>query len=386
MTLAIVFWICVALIAYTYAFYPILLLAAYSIGQLFRDLRYLAGRADRRAPRPAEKDWPAVTMIVPARNEAAHLPAKIRNLFEIDYPQDKLEVIFLSDGSTDQTNQMLAAIQAPFVRTIFLQERGGKAAALNRGVAEAKHEIAVFSDASTLLDPDAIRNLVRHFTKSTVGVVCGALRFKGSASSQETEGVYWKYESILRLMEGRLGATLTASGALYAIRKNCYQKLPANTLVDDLVVPMHARKLSFGVVYDPEARAIDYAANSVEAEFRRRVRIAMGSFRALPEILCSHLPGLTLFAFFSHKVLRWLLPFLLLGALVTNFFLLSGALYSVTLAAQLALLLWTMLGALESATRRLPLVRFTYYLSAMNFAFLVGLLRVLRNRRGHLAW
>ena len=144
-----------------------------------------------------------------------------------------------------------------------LAERCGKPTALNQGVSMARHDILVFSDAATLIAPDAIRCLVRHFLDPDVGVVCGALRFDGGAEHVATEGVYWKYETALRLMEGRLGATLTASGAMYAVRRSAFSPLKPETITDDLLVPMNARKRGFRVLFDPEAIATDFAAETV---------------------------------------------------------------------------------------------------------------------------
>ena len=184
-------------------------------------------------------------------------------------------------------------------------------------MAGARHEIIVFSDAATLFALDAVKKLVRHFADPHVGVVCGALQFRGSAESRQTEGVYWGYESMIRLMESRLGVTLSGSGAIYALRRQCFVPLAADTLVEDLVVPMNARALGFRVLYDPEARATDFAASTVAGEFTRRVRIATGSFQVLGQLLRAPLDARTI-RLLSHKVLRWIIPFLLIGILVSS--------------------------------------------------------------------
>ena len=172
----------------------------------------------------------------------------------------------------------------------------------------ASHEIIVFSDASTLFAPDAVRKLVRHFGDPHVGVACGTLGFEGNPEFQRTEGVYWRYEKALRVMESRLGATLTASGAIYALRRAAWRPLTPDVMIDDFVVPFAARGLGYGVVFDPEARATDVAEESVAHEFARRVRLAVGSFRALGQLARVRLDAFTSRAFFSHKLLRWVLP------------------------------------------------------------------------------
>jgi cellulose synthase/poly-beta-1,6-N-acetylglucosamine synthase-like glycosyltransferase len=374
-----VFWICFFLVAYTYFLYPLVLFFAYACAQVRRDWKYLSGRRGRRTVDAVQGNLPSISLIVPAHNEASALPEKLANLNTLAYPAEKLEIIFVSDGSLDETNEILARQSGEKFHNIFLRMRGGKSNALNHGVENARNEILVFSDASTLFAPDALAKLVRHFTNPKVGVVCGALNFVSNSESRQTEGVYWKYESMLRLMEARLGATLTASGAIYAVRRACYRPLSQHTLVDDLVVPMNARCLGFEVVYDPEAIGTDFAGASINDEFARRVRLAVGSFRALGELWKAPMPGFTRVAFLSHKLLRWVLPFLLVGLLLSNIFLLRETFYSAIFLAQA--LFYLLAGTGFFFHKRLERVRYalvSYFLVAMNVAFLVGFFRFLR--------
>lgn len=380
------FWVCFLLVAHTYLLYPMSLLAAASAVQMWRDWRYLTSRQERRRVGRDPIDLPGLSLIIPAYNEERHLPAKLSNLGELDYPSQLLEVLFVSDGSTDGTNEILRAAEGGNVQVLYLPIRGGKAHAVNQAVERARHEILVFSDAATLFVPDAVRKLVRHFEDSQVGVVCGALQFQGSQESRQTEGVYWRYEGMLRLMESRLGVTLTASGAIYALRRKCFVPLPSDTLVEDLVVPMNARKQGFRVLYDPEARATDFAPATVGGEFTRRVRIATGSFRALRQLVRGPLDPLTAFAFFSHKVLRWILPFLLIGMFVTSALLWERPLYRAFFLAQVAFDLWGLAGYVFR--RQVQDVRYAlvpYYLLAMHLAFLVGFVRCF-SRRSEVGW
>jgi len=382
-----IFWTCLSLVSYTYVLYPCVLFVIYAFAQARTDLRFLTTRRDRRRRALGDAELPSVTLIVPAYNEEAHLKDKIANVGEIDYPRDRLQVIVVSDGSTDRTNEILAAVDDPAIETLLLPARSGKATALNRALERARHGVLVFSDASTLFRPDAIRRLVRHFADPRVGVVCGALGFRGGDEFSRTEGVYWRYETSLRLMEARLGATLTASGAIYALRRECYRPLMADDVIDDFVVPMRARALGFQVVFDPEAQAIEFAGESVRDEFTRRVRIATGSFRALRELAQVPLAPLACLAFFSHKVLRWVLPFLLIGLFGANLALLDdGRLYQGMLAAQCAFYLWAGVGfVFRERVRRVPLALLCYFLVAINVAFLVGFLRFLGGRK-ETAW
>lgn len=382
----LVFWTCLLLIAHTYALYPAFLFVASALVQLTRDWAFRRTGEERRASFRDPGVLPSLSLIVPAHNEERDLPAKLANLGEIDYPRDRLEVIFVSDGSTDGTNDILEEARDRHVRLVILPARGGKSSALNRGVAEARHEILIFSDAATLFAPDALIKLARHFTDAGVGVVCGALQFQTTAESRQTEGVYWGYESMLRLMEARLGITLTASGAIYALRRPCFPVLPADTLIEDLIVPLHARTLGYRVLYDPEAVATDFAAPTVAGEFTRRVRVATGSFRALGQLIRTPMDPLTAFAFFSHKVLRWVLPFLLIGLLAASTALWQRPLYRVVLMAQLLFYGWAAVGFL--CRQRMQQVRYAllaYYLLAIHLAFLVGFIQFARGR-GEVTW
>ena len=377
----VIFWSCLLLVAHTYVIYPIVLFLAYGLEQLRRDLRYLPRRRDRRCSSLKPGELPKVSLIIPAYNEQSHLPDKIRNVRQLDYPLDKLEVVFVSDGSTDRTNEILGTLEDTNIQTVFLPIRQGKPTALNHGVARATHDILIFSDAATLFEPDALKKLVRHFAEPKVGVVCGALQFLGTAESRQTEGVYWKYESMLRLMESRLGATLTASGAMYALRRQCYRPPAANVLIEDFVIPMNARKLGYRVAYDPEAKGTEFAAASVAGEFTRRVRLAVGSFRALGEFIRTPLQPFTYVAFFSHKLLRWILPVLLIGLLASSAVLQGSPLYRPFFALQLVFYLWAFFGyVFHDQLQRVRYGLMAYYLMAIHLAYLVGFVRLLRGQ------
>jgi len=371
----VIFWLSLFLITYTYFIYPVFLFFLYSLLQLWRDWRYLAGRRDRRVA-PLDDDAVEISFLIPAYNEEAHLLEKIKNLRVMDYPRQKMQILIVSDGSTDGTNEILKNIPDPNIEVILLPQRSGKATALNQAALRARHEILVFSDASTLFAPDTVRNLMRHFTDPSVGVVCGALQFHASSESQQTEGIYWKYESMIRLMEGRLGATLTASGAVYALRRKAYLPLDSKTILDDFVIPMNARREGYRVVYDPEAIATDYAPEGIEGEFTRRVRLATGSFTSLMHLLRVPMGGFGRFAFVSHKLLRWILPLVLCTLLISNAALFRHPAYATFGLLQLFFYSWAGIGyLLRKHTGRMKFVLLPYFMLAMNFAFLVGLFR-----------
>jgi cellulose synthase/poly-beta-1,6-N-acetylglucosamine synthase-like glycosyltransferase len=373
-----VFWACLLLILYSYLLYPILLFVAYSSSQILRDWKYLISGADRRVRPVGKPELPSVSLIVPAYNEESCLPEKIANVKQLEYPPEKLEVIFVSDGSSDRTPEILKGLQDPNVQTILVLERSGKFNALNRGVSAARMEILIFSDASTLFAPDVVQRLVRHFSQPTVGAVCGSVRLVGNNESRQTEGAYWKYESMLRMMEGRLGATLNASGAIYALRRQCYQTLEPGDIIDDFIVPLNARKMGYRVLYDPEAIATEFSADSVKGEFARRVRLAVGSFRALSRIHGLPLTNFMGLALLSHKLLRWVLPFLMIGVFVGNAFLLNQLLYRVIFLCQIVFYLWAGFGFIfRQKIQRARFALLGYFLVAIHVAFLVGFWRYL---------
>jgi len=377
----IVFWVSALLIAHTLFLYPIVLFLAYSVSQVRRDWKYLTGRRNRRASALREERLPCVTLIVPAYNEQDCLEKKILNVNELDYPADKLEVIVVSDGSTDGTNEILLSLNQTNLMPILLPKRMGKANALNVAIARAQHDTLVFSDASTLFAPDAIKRLVRHFADPKIGVVCGALEFERTEESRQTEGVYWKYESMMRLMEARLGATLTASGAMFAMRREAFQPMVPGTVIEDFVIPMNARNLGYRVCYDPEAWATEVAASSVVGEFKRRVRLAVGSFRALRGFFKPGLHGFAWIAFVSHKLLRWILPFLLLAVLLSSAFLLDRPLYRAVFLGQMLFLVWASAGFIfRKQMRGTRFAMAGYFLLAMNLAFFIGFIRFLIGR------
>ena len=372
----IAFWLCCSLLCYTYFVYPFILFVCYAFVQLCSDLRFLLGRRERRVSPVGSNDIPGITFVIAAYNEERNLAAKLVNLRQTTYPAEKLQIIFVSDGSTDGTNELLKSVSAAFVETIFRSERSGKPLALNCGVEHARHDILVFSDASTLFAPDAIANMVRHFRDPRIGAVCGSLQFSGSEESERTEGTYWQFERVLRMMESRLGATVNASGAIYALRRKCFVPLMAGDLLDDLLIPMKARKLGYKVMEDPEAGATDFSADTVKSEFTRRTRLAVGSFRALRRMDIAALRGFTGFAFVSHKLLRWLLPFFLVFMLVSNAFLVRTPFYGAAFVAQVVFYLWASLGfVFHEQMKQARIVLLPYFLLTVHLAFLVGFWR-----------
>ena len=335
----IVFWTSVFVIAYVYVGYPLLL----AIWARFR-------------PRPvrkegfAESSWPAISIIVAARNEGANLPARIENLISLEYRGPR-EIIVVSDGSTDGTAAALSPY-AGFVR--FIEQRtGGKPRALNAGVAAATGEILIFADARQRFARTALNALVANFSDITVGAVTGELILDcedGDADSAIGDGVgaYWKYEKWLRRKESLIRSTLGATGAIYAMRRSLWRNLPADTLIDDVLAPMRAVLEGWRVVFEEGAVAFDRTAPDAAAEARRKRRTLAGNYQILaqePRLLLPFVNPVWL-QFVSHKVGRLLVPWALLATLISSAALASRAwVYAAAFAAQVAFYGLALIGA-----------------------------------------
>ena len=227
------FWLCVAVVVYVYAGYPFLI---WALSRLF-------GTA--RAARDVE-EWPVISIVIAAHNEEMVIGERLENLVALDYPADRLEILIASDGSTDRTCEIVRACGAANVRLLDFAQNRGKAAVLNDALAEARGEIVIMSDANTMMAADAAKCLTRWFVDPGVGVVCGRLILVDRASGENVDGMYWKYETFLKGCEARLGALLGANGAIYAIRKSIYPRLPHRIAVDDFVIPLLAHLQSAG--------------------------------------------------------------------------------------------------------------------------------------------
>jgi cellulose synthase/poly-beta-1,6-N-acetylglucosamine synthase-like glycosyltransferase len=363
-----VFWACLVLTLYAYLVYPacIWLLA-----------RSFSTNAE--APQFAGGELPEVTLIVAAHNEQAVIEKKIRNSLELDYPRDRLRVVIASDGSSDATPQIVSRFADRGLRLLDYRPRRGKSAVLNSAIAASGGEILVLSDANTEYQPDAVRKLVRWFADPRVDVVCGRLLLKGPAGGTNLDSAYWRYETFLKTCEGRLGALLGANGGIYAIRRRAYVPIPDNTIVDDLVIPLLSKLRHKGrIVYDPAAVAAEETPAAIGNEFRRRARIGTGAYQSLPLLwrLLNPRYGWSAFAFLSHKILRWLVPFFLLGLLVSNLLLLDRPLFPALLALHLGLYAIALVGAyLPGRGLLCKLTRVPTMFIGMNIALLAGFWR-----------
>lgn len=358
MSAAVLFWLSLATCIYVYAGYPALLVA---MAALFR-------RPVRKAPVE-----PSVSLVIPAYNEEKVIEAKIQNVLALDYPPEKLDIVVVSDGSTDRTNAIAACyVGSGRVRLIAYPANRGKLAALNDTVPGLRGEIAVFSDAASMLRPDALRQLVRCFADPRVGAVSGLYRVHNADAAElgAQEDLYWKYETFLKRLEAELHSIIGAHGALYAIRRNLYPFPSPEIINDDYVIPVRILQKGYRVYYETSAVASEEAHEM--GGFSRRVRIMTGNFqqlRELPSLLWPPRP-LPLFFFLSHKAARLLVPFAMIALAVSNVFLLGRPLYDAAFLAQAIFYGAVLLGALFPAAPRL--VRLPYYFSMINAAAFLG--------------
>jgi len=319
-----VFWMSATFIAYTYLGYPLWL--------------WIRSRWCRQPVRSGPY-IPFLSIVMVVHNEEKALPRKLRNLLDLNYPDESLEIVMVSDGSTDSTNQILSEHTAdPRIRVIFNPQQQGKAAGLNAAMSSVRGEIVVFTDARQQIERDAIRILVENFADRAIGCASGELMLGDLDSGEAARGMglYWSVEKQIRELESVSGSVVGATGAIYAVRRNLLVQMPPETILDDVYIPMYVLKQGARVLFDPRARAWDLPDLGTGREFARKVRTLSGNYQLLqlaPWLLTSTNP--IRFEFVSHKLLRLLVPFALVAVLGAAAFG-HGLLYRTALVLQLA--------------------------------------------------
>ena len=370
--LAFFFWVSLLLVVYTYLLYPVLLWLL-----TFR----------KRSPRyavPAE--WPSVSLIIAAYNEAGVIQQKIDNSLSLDYPRDKLQILVVSDCSDDGTDQIVAARGKEGVQLVRLAERSGKTRAQNMAVRVARGDILVFSDANSLYSATALKALVQTFTDPSIGCVCGELRYVNpdQGGAGKGEGIYWHYEQLLKRRESQLCSLVGANGSIYALRRELFDEL-GDEIISDFIMPIRIWRKRFQVAYQPEAVAVEYSAGSFRDEFRRRTRIIARSLHGLRTeagVLNPLRHGLFALQLISHKVLRWLVPVWLIVAFVSSGVLAGNPLYRWLFLLQLGFYFLALLGNLfPGQVGRLGLFYVPAHFCAINLGALVGLWNFATGRR-----
>ncbi len=367
MTVEAIFWLSVCGVVYPYLGYPLVLWALAALK-----------RGECECGDPSE--LPTVSLIVPVHNEEATIARKVANTVSLSYAADRLQVLFVSDGSTDGTTKIIRSVAPPTVDVVELEVRRGKAGALNAGLERARHEILVFSDASIELEPDALLRIVRRFQDPGVGCVSGEDRIAESGG----EAWYGRYELLVRRLESRVHSIVGASGSFYAQRRALCGPFTEGMAPDFLSVIRTAQQ-GYRAVAEAEAVGMMTSAVRHGLEFERKVRTFIRGITALfgnASVLSPFHHGVFAFEVFSHKLMRWMAPFFLVAALVSCLALSSRPLYQAALAAQLALYL-AALAALGRWWRfdRSRLGKVSLYFATVNAAILVAWLQYARGVR-----
>jgi biofilm PGA synthesis N-glycosyltransferase PgaC len=370
------FWISAGIILYTYVVYFLIAVI-------------LAKFNARKAPQTRENtDWPEVTLVIAAYNEERFIAEKLQNSKALDYLIDRLSIMVVTDGSSDNTINIVSKFAS--VEHFHEPERRGKIHAVDRIMKHIKTPMVVFTDANTLLNKEAIKNIVRHYQDEKVGGVAGEKRViskKTDNASGAGEGLYWKYESMLKKADTDLHTVVGAAGELFSIRTTLYQSPPPDTIIEDFYLSMKIVAQGYRFVYEPDAYAIEGPSATTEDEWKRKVRISAGGLQAiarLTNLLNPFRYGVVSFQYISHRVLRWTLaPLSLVVILISNVFLFSyGYFFELTLYAQLAFYFLALIGHVLR-NKKIPIKGFfvPYYFTLMNLSVFFGLLRILKGEQ-----
>jgi len=372
------FWISCFLVFHNYAGYALLV--------------YILNALTKNRNAEVRKDFfPSVSFIVAAFNEEDCIEQKIVNSLNQEYPSDRIEFIFITDGSTDCTPEIIKKYNS--IKLLHTPERKGKSAALNRAVRAANHEILLFSDANTILNIHATKNVAWHYRDPKVGGVAGEKKVMAVSNSKEDvgsgEGLYWKYESFLKKIDSDFQTVVGAAGELFSVRKELYEPVPQEVILDDFVISMKVAQKGFRIMYEPNAYASELPSFSIKDEEKRKVRIAAGGFQAmalLPEALYFWKHFKLSFLYISHRVLRWTLsPLCLIIALISSFFLswFSGAvIYKFFFTLQLVFYICGIIAQLfPSLSKKVKVLRLPYYFIFMNISVIRGFFRFLRRKQ-----
>ena len=374
-TLKILFWICIILVVYTYVGYGVLLWLLVKLKRLFKG---------KPAPLtlPKDEDLPHVTFLICAYNEQDVVDMKMENTLQLDYPKNKLHIMWVTDGSTDETNERLK--RYPEVEIVYSPERRGKTAALNHGISEISSEITVMTDANTLVNREALRNIVVHFQDPSVGCVAGEKRVMARTDGEtaaQGEGLYWRYESTLKRLDSELYSTMGAAGELNAIRTTLYEPMPENALLDDFVMSMRIVDRGYRIAYAPDAYAMEYGSANLHEESKRKRRIAAGGLQStwwLRSMMNPFRHFTVAFQFVSHRVLRWTItPFALLALIPLNVLLVfmnAGTIYTLIWVLQVLFYLAALHGCyLEQHGKKNKWLYVPYYFLFMNLNVFYGI-------------
>jgi len=380
-TIKIIFWVLAFIVFYAYLGYGILLFIIIRIKRLI----------NKKSKQDADIFFePEVTLLVAAFNEKEYVKDKVKNSQELDYPKDKLTQLWITDGSNDGTPELLA--KYPEIQVYHKPERGGKIGAMNRGMQFVKTPIVIFSDGNTILGKNSVREIVKLFCDPKTGCVSGEKRIftdKKETAAGAGEGIYWKYESLLKKWDAELYSVVGAAGELFAIRTELFQNVESDTLLDDFIISLRIAQGGYTIQYTPNAYAIETSSVNVKEELKRKIRIAAGVIQSiirLKELLNPFRYGILSFQYISHRVLRWTLaPFSLPIIFIINMILainkgmLSLNFFSILFDLQVLFYIMAFLGwYFENHKIKIKIFFIPYYFFIMNFAVFLGLKRYLK--------
>lgn len=371
-TLHQILLILILLLFYSYIGYGMLLWLMVAVKRLFT-----------KAQDTVNHYYPEVTLVVAAYNEEECIEQKIQNTLELDYPKEKLKLLFVTDGSTDRTMDIIR--KYPQIQLEHKEGRSGKIAAVNRIMPLIKTPLTIFCDANTDLNREAIKKLTRHFENEKVGAVAGEKRIMQSTADDASaagEGIYWKYESKLKSLDSELHTVVGAAGELFAVRTSLYEPPSVDTLIEDFVLTMNIAIKGYKVVYEKEAYALESGSAALGEEIKRKVRIAAGGLQAiyrLRSVLIPTDPILT-FQYVSHRVLRWILaPLALIAVLLISAFLASQGDFigQLLLAGQVVFYIAAAIGyIIEKRAIKIKILYVPLYFTMMNLCVFIGLWRL----------
>ncbi|MFP4023737.1 MAG: glycosyltransferase family 2 protein [Thiohalospira sp.] len=377
-----VFWILLIVIIYAYLGYPILLILVNSLIHLLKS----------KSQPKSQSQLPEVTMFIAAYNESDFVDQKVNNTFLLDYPKEKLNQVWVTDGSDDDTVKKLKKY-VPKITIYHQPKRQGKTGAINRGMQFINTPIVIFSDANSMLNKEAVKNIVAEFSNPKIGCVAGEKRIETkdkNSAINAGEGIYWKYESIIKTCESNINSAMGAAGELFAIRTNLFQPIKKDTILDDFTISMQIAEKGYRIVYLPNAYAIEEASINIKEEFKRKIRIAYGGFQSLfrqTSLLNFFKHPVLTFQYLSHKVLRWLIiPFSLFALIIINLVILfktqTYSIYSIFFLMQLIFYSIALLGAiLQNQKLKIRWIFAPYYLVIMNFSVIMGFIRFLKKNQ-----
>jgi cellulose synthase/poly-beta-1,6-N-acetylglucosamine synthase-like glycosyltransferase len=380
-TVKIIFWILLFIVIYTYVGYGIIL-------YLLVKIKRIIGIGKKYQIESGFE--PLVTLFITAYNEKDYVAAKMRNTLGLDYPTDKLKIVWVTDGSDDGTLELLKQYKEVILH--HQPERNGKISAMNRGMKFVNTPIVVFSDANTMLGNESIRRIVALFSNPKTGCVSGEKRIKEKekdSASGAGESLYWKYESALKKWDAELYSVVGAAGELFAIRTELYREVEKDTLLDDFVISLRVAQEGYTIQYDPEAYAIESASFNVGEELKRKIRISAGGIQSvvrLRSLLNIFKYGMLSFQYLSHRVLRWTLTPLCLLLLIPAGYILATheglfdfGFYSSLFWLQVLFYTAALTGwFLENRSTRIKLLFVPYYFFIMNLSVFLGFGRYLK--------